>query len=73
MSICMGMYQDSYTFLEIATSKVQANFPMTFIGFSQPQYFIRELAGKRHLSHTLGQPVRRSRESGFLLGFVLLH
>lgn len=36
-------------FLEAATSKVQGNLPTTFMGFSQPWHFIRELAGKRHL------------------------
>lgn len=35
------------SFLEAATSKVQANLPTTFIGFSQPWHFIRELAGEK--------------------------
>lgn len=43
-------------FLEAATSKVKANLLTAFIGFSQPWHCIRELAGKRHLSHTLHKP-----------------
>lgn len=52
-----------FIFWKLPFLRYKLILPTTFIGFSQPLHFIRELAGKRHLSHTLHKPVRLSRES----------